>query len=267
MTRLFTLGCSFTRYHWPTWANILARSFEESENWGSSGIGNRGILERLVEINLKKKLTKHDLVIIQWTNPHRFDFHSDVNGWLGTGNIHNKNSKIPRRWVEEIWNERSFVMHTANFILAAKQILDSIGCQYYFLSMSDIISDINKYSDFNRYSEELLLANWKPPMHDWFVNSNLPRRSFSEPKKMLSYGNFVKAGSDFVKVEDQHPTPWAHYLYLAEFLEKDLAVELDSKWAKQAEDILDNVISYLQMADVYLNRLSWDNIYSCTKGF
>ena len=32
--RIFTFGCSFTQYHWPTWADILI-----NENICNGGIG------------------------------------------------------------------------------------------------------------------------------------------------------------------------------------------------------------------------------------
>ena len=50
MRRLFTFGCSFTAYGpIPTWADFLGLEFEQYENWGMSGIGNRGIAERVAE--------------------------------------------------------------------------------------------------------------------------------------------------------------------------------------------------------------------------
>ena len=30
--RLFAFGCSLTRYHWPTWADILGQSYYEFQN-------------------------------------------------------------------------------------------------------------------------------------------------------------------------------------------------------------------------------------------
>ena len=37
MTRLFTFGCSFTQYWWPTWADILGYQHDFYENWGRCG--------------------------------------------------------------------------------------------------------------------------------------------------------------------------------------------------------------------------------------
>jgi len=51
MTRLFTLGCSFTAYHYPTWADIAGTAFDCFENWGKPNSGNNYILNSLIELN------------------------------------------------------------------------------------------------------------------------------------------------------------------------------------------------------------------------
>ena len=35
-TRLFTFGCSFTQYMWPTWADILSKNFNFYESWSEA---------------------------------------------------------------------------------------------------------------------------------------------------------------------------------------------------------------------------------------
>ena len=39
---LYTFGCSFTKYVWPTWADLLL-SQVDGENWGMCGGGNKFI--------------------------------------------------------------------------------------------------------------------------------------------------------------------------------------------------------------------------------
>jgi hypothetical protein len=67
--RLFTFGCSFTQYIWPTWADILAREFEYYENWGSSGAGNQYIFHSLVECYQRNLLNSNDT--ISWINNYQ----------------------------------------------------------------------------------------------------------------------------------------------------------------------------------------------------
>ena len=69
--RLFTFGCSFTKYIWPTWADILGREYKEFYNYGMSGGGNLFIFDSLIEAIAKHNINKDDTVIIIWTNVTR----------------------------------------------------------------------------------------------------------------------------------------------------------------------------------------------------
>lgn len=73
--RLFTFGCSFTRYHYPTWADILGREWQYFENWGEPGSGNHAIFNSIVECDARNKLSCTDTVIVMWTGLARLDIY------------------------------------------------------------------------------------------------------------------------------------------------------------------------------------------------
>ena len=50
MKRLFVIGCSHTRYVWPSYADILSLSFDQYQNWGFPGFGNFAIFHRVNEM-------------------------------------------------------------------------------------------------------------------------------------------------------------------------------------------------------------------------
>lgn len=60
MNRLFTFGCSFTNYMWPTWADILAIEFDSYRNWGRIGAGNHFIFYSLLECINRNEITADD---------------------------------------------------------------------------------------------------------------------------------------------------------------------------------------------------------------
>ena len=105
--RLFTFGCSYTSYAWPSWANFLSLEFDFFENWGLAGIGNRAIAERVAECNARHHFTKDDTIIVQWTSHIRNDYYLNTEsegsprGWKTRGSIFNYiNGKVyDRRWV------------------------------------------------------------------------------------------------------------------------------------------------------------------------
>lgn len=141
MKRLFALGCSFTSYAWPSYADFAGLYFDEYENWAFPGLGNRALLERLSEIHATKNLTKQDTVIIQWTNPFRNDTHKFSEGhWRTKGSIFNfiNSDRYNRKWLDEFFDEKSFCYHTLNNIHIAIHMLESIGCKWYFTSMGEI---------------------------------------------------------------------------------------------------------------------------------
>lgn len=136
MSRLFTLGCSFTQYwRWPTWADALGREFDNFENWGLCGAGNSYILWSLIECNQRNKLGKDDEVWIMWTNTSREDRY--VNGrWVEGGNVYwSAGSELPAEYVKKFADERGYLIRDMANIAAAKQLLEHWGCKYRFLSM------------------------------------------------------------------------------------------------------------------------------------
>jgi hypothetical protein len=73
--RLFTFGCSFTKYTYPTWADIVGRSWPYYENWGKPGSGNQYIFNSLMECFQRNQLTEQDFIMIMWSGIARIDYY------------------------------------------------------------------------------------------------------------------------------------------------------------------------------------------------
>jgi hypothetical protein len=212
-SRLFTFGCSFTQYHWPTWADILGQEAQEFQNWGLSGCGNDFILNRLIECHQRNTINKKDLVIIMWTSVTRED-HFFNGRWQLNGNVYN------RGWADQIthpysveWllknrSNEGYLLKTLNYITATKIILDSIGCEYYFLSMTDIDYNIDfKIAHFKTEMLELyhgILNLIKPSVHNIIYNYDWR----SMPGVKIQWPGHQE------KRIDPHPTPARHRDYL-----------------------------------------------------
>jgi hypothetical protein len=148
MKRLYTFGCSFTHFFWPTWADILGSTYDHYENWACSGYGNRAIVERLSECITHNDITADDTIIIQFTDFHRHDIHqqgiehNNISNWRLGGNIWVK--EIEMEWVKDFWSESSYVYHSCNFIHLALSLLKTLPCKYYITSMIDLRPDIER---------------------------------------------------------------------------------------------------------------------------
>lgn len=134
MSRLFTFGCSFTNYFWPTWADILARQHDQHQNWARSGAGNHFVFNSLVECHKRNKITQDDTVGIMWSSIAREDRYVEGRGWIVTGTIADTDV-YDKKWVEEFADPMGFLLRDLAFVAAAKQMLDSIGCRYFLCSI------------------------------------------------------------------------------------------------------------------------------------
>ena len=135
MSRLFTFGCSFTRYwRWPTWANIVGANFDQFENWGICGAGNQAIFNSLIECNQRKNIGPDDTVIVMWTSTSRED-HYVTDQWIDGGNVYWPGSPYPEEYLEQFACERGYLIRDLAAISATTQLLKSWGCQFRQVSM------------------------------------------------------------------------------------------------------------------------------------
>ena len=126
--RIFTFGCSWTLYIWPTWADII-RYTDQSPlvyNWGMPGIGNVGIFHKMIECDLTNKFTENDLIIVEWTSWTRED--RFINSWESYGNIFN-NSYYDENFIKKYWSWNNDIIKNSSCILAANKMFN-IGYQF-----------------------------------------------------------------------------------------------------------------------------------------
>jgi hypothetical protein len=79
-SRLFTFGCSLTKYHYPTWADIVGQNFDVYENWARGSAGNNFILASLTECDARNTFRSDDTVIIYFSSLFRMDYYQ-LNSW------------------------------------------------------------------------------------------------------------------------------------------------------------------------------------------
>lgn len=99
--RFFSFGCSWTKWFWPTWSDIIAKDLDiQYENWGRAGSGNQGIQSKFVEANNINNFIDTDLVLLQWSGWNREDRFN--NGWNFGGNIFN-NPYYNIKFIKRYW--------------------------------------------------------------------------------------------------------------------------------------------------------------------
>lgn len=129
--RLFTFGCSFTHYRWPTWANIMGQEFDQFENWGKSGGGNHLILYSLIEAVQRKNIGADDTIAIMFTSVGRED--RWLRGeWYTPGSIYN--SDLDEKYIQHFTDPTGFYLTNLTVIDSIVKILQHIGCHYHLMS-------------------------------------------------------------------------------------------------------------------------------------
>ena len=132
--RLFTFGCSFTSYNWPTWADVLASEMPNVEfyNFGHCGGGNSMISSRIVEVNTRYKFTDTDLVIPMWTTFCREDRY--VNGhWMSTGNMYSQD-EYGKEFVRKYCDPIGYLLRDLSIITITSAYLKSLSSDSFMLN-------------------------------------------------------------------------------------------------------------------------------------
>jgi hypothetical protein len=120
--RIFTFGCSFTRFSWPTWADITAWDLNiPIQNWGLSGIGNVGIFHRMVECDLRNKFDKDDLIMVLWSHWHREDRY--IRHWQTHGNIFHEEF-YDSNFIKKYWSLENDIVKNSTAIISANKMFN-----------------------------------------------------------------------------------------------------------------------------------------------
>lgn len=154
--RLFTIGCSFTEYMYPTWANVLSKSMPDAEfyNIGLSGTSNPFIANRMAEGNVKFKFCETDLVVVMWTTTAR-ETHYVRGKWFNPGNIFSQ-AEYSKEFVEKFADPNGYLIRDLATIELATAYANSLPCTYVGLLSTPI--DFRYLGDHSPKSEDRLAS-------------------------------------------------------------------------------------------------------------
>ena len=256
MRRLFTFGCSFTYSYWPTHADLLGEQVDELHNWGLSGLGNRAICERLSECVMHNKFTDDDVIIVQWTDFHRYDWHNpnsfgEFCNWRTGGNIWSKPVEI--EWIKDTWDEFSYTLHSMSFIHLGNQLTKHLPCRVYHTSMIDY-KPILPNTPFEKYLS-VIDSNWLMDFTTFCKQHN-----YEGVEHRQTYFDEIvkdKVPKTFV---DRHPTSDLYIKWLEEVMQVKIDNPLADRVRKYDWSKIDTVSN-----DIY-EQLQWHGKTNFVKG-
>lgn len=252
MSRLFTFGCSFTNYSWPTWADFLGLEFDYFENWGVPGIGNVAIANRVSECFVKNNITSEDTVVIQWSNYLRNDYHlfEDVNNrdldnnWKTKGNIFGYTNKqlYNKRWLTTFFDEQSYIMLSLNAIYSTIKLVESTGCKWKMTSIGEfnklgtdnVIDPINYQEQVSKHSNLWDNDKFLPYKKIW-DNSNWVSPIGTYCWKNIDLFYTWLSGPQKLRWVDPHPAPELGIDWLYNILKPSLDLNNDKLTAEQLD--------------------------------
>lgn len=232
--RLFTFGCSFTRYFYPTWADFIGMGFGHYENWGRAGAGNFYIASQLFECHQVNKIQKEDTVLIMMSSIDRFDF-IDWNSEIVTNGCIYTNPRISKRFVEDMWSWEQGIYSSWMYINSIKNLLEGIGCRYKIMYGFDIESlDDGKIIEVNTSR----VKNCIESLNEIYSGISLSTYDSIKRKEKDMKLYYFKDYNDY----DQHPTIKTHLNWVKDHLPeyyKDEYEEYVDRW----ESLIGNTLN------------------------
>lgn len=267
--RFFAFGCSFTNFHWPSWANIIGQEISEFYNYGQQASGNTLIFHRLVEANIRHQFSEDDLVMVMWTTPMREDRFIDRWHLLRHPNkfiLDFHGDDFSQVFFKNYVSEKGRLLSDLTLVNSASHLLKNVKCDFHFLSMVPFDLTENKQNNS-------LLSDMRDTFF-WQTSDNVITDFFKETLTLIKPDIFTKtlksewkkscrAKWNSVIWEDYHPDPKTYFDYLIDIFpqitfKKD-TIEYVNYWQnKMKEDPYDTLQfdEFTLQYDLYGNMIT-----------
>lgn len=237
--RIFTFGCSFTEYSWPTYADFLAYDLNiPLYNFGAAGAGNEYIANTVLQYDTTFGFKNSDLVIVQWTSLLREDRFFPEFGKRGS-------------WVLKGYLGNNFDWHSIEFLkyyisysncmikqfplISAVQTLLEKKTNPIFLTMSNLDQTPD---NFEREICKKAIKIYKPMLNN--INPSFTSTLWNNNFDNAKLNNFQSTfGGEF---SECHPSPFEHFAYIENALQHYFRKETRNK----VKDIENNLIDLIR---------------------
>lgn len=211
MRRVFTYGCSYTSYSWPTWADWLAADNPEVRvyNMGFSGIGNQAIA-------MMRHASEHifgshesDLHLCLWTSFDRMDHYNPDIGWypsIGSITAHEFLPEI----LDVLWSEPWAHMFNSHLITTTPMDHSAIAMLYDSAEHDEHNKTIPNFTKTtHRYPDKWLsvmsdIDGHPSPIKHWAWYEENIRGKFNLTSDGIKVDTVLKHQRNLEKVVEQH---------------------------------------------------------------
>ena len=237
MSKLFTFGCSFTNFKYPTYADYLAPYFETHSNFGFPGSGNKSIFHKISYLLHKNVIQKEDVITIQWSALAREDKLLNDGEWVGGGLITNT-PLYDENYIKKHFSVKQKAYELLSYITTILPTIRNKNIKikwFYMLEpwFSDMLGEPGGVPDIlvEQYVEVFksgIIEEIKSLCSDSDYMGSI--ESFSIDSGYLNFRNkptyyFEDLNNIY---QDDHPPQYIHYLFSKNIL-KSLNIEINDK--------------------------------------
>ena len=239
MSRLFTFGCSYTRYSYATWADLIGVNYDESYNFGRGGASNTYIMNKFIEADSMFNFTSDDTVIVMLTGIGRFSYYNKDKTWVTNGDLfeYHFNTKDPvvKEFVTNMYSEDWAIYSAWVAAKTMKTILTSKNVKHKFLMGIDNRNYLRVDGCKWRHEEPINQTNKTKEIYDLLdvketLDEWMTRQKFHRNDYIVWQNN---------KQQDGHPTPKMHSMFAKEHLGEYYTSKSD-EFLKQVEEVFVN---------------------------
>lgn len=168
--RIFTFGCSFTHWYYPTWANVVHQCAPDITmiNLGQGGGGNSFIANRMTQANRTYTFCDTDLVMVMWSTLCREDRYYDLR-WRTVGNVFSQ-SEYDKKFVKKFCDPIGYLIKDLSTIDLATSYMKNLPCDYFdMLSVPFNYQIIDEESDIYKdvmHTYRDLISHFPAPMYE-----------------------------------------------------------------------------------------------------
>jgi hypothetical protein len=246
--RAFYFGCSFTKYYWPTWADLISLEVPVSYQYAQVGAGNFYIYQSIIEATLKHKIQKDDLVMVMFSNVTREDRYTKSEGWITPGNLFYQDT-YDEKFMKKFFCEKGYLMRDLNLIEGIDRVLATTGADYSLMTMINFDSYNSGQEKMSGVEDvlkfyETTLNKIKPSVFEVVFNNDWNTRK-DRPKYHTHWAKDLYT--------DNHPTTIEHLEYIQKMFPDTKFSELITQKANLWTDMTLTCGTYTQIQDTFSN--------------
>jgi len=139
--RVFIYGCSFARWKWPTWSDIVQHSLHNYQPIinAQPGIGNTAIFCNMLKDDLYCNFNDDDIILVGWSGWAREDRMRDNGIWDMRGNLLSGDT-YTKDYAKEYWSMTNDTMRNTTAIISANKMFN-ISHQHHIFDYEDVVEN------------------------------------------------------------------------------------------------------------------------------